>query len=164
MCCAIFIFSGPKSIIKVFFLFFCFLRHESRISNLLIISNSVFRETRCHSQRIFRFLYCCDLGVSLTLCCFVVYSTRRFVLSLALYYFGLVFFSPCSIAITSLGEERANLSAFRTFIRFALLWVCLFPLPLDVSERLRLVIMALLPFLKIRSRSPKVNPFFVMSQ
>ena len=50
--------------------------------------------------------------VSLTLCCYVVYSTRRFVLCLTLYYFVLVFFSPCSIAITSLGEERANLSAF----------------------------------------------------
>ena len=42
----------------------------------------------------------------------MVYSTRRFVLSLALCYFVLVFFSPFSIAITSLGEERANLSAF----------------------------------------------------
>ena len=31
-----------------------------------------------------------------------------------------MFFSPLSIAITSLGEERANLSAFRTFVRFAL--------------------------------------------
>ena len=31
-----------------------------------------------------------------------------------------VFFSPFSIAITSLGEERANLSAFRTFVRFVL--------------------------------------------
>ena len=30
------------------------------------------------------------------------------------------FFSPFSIAITSLGEERANLSAFRTFVRFML--------------------------------------------
>ena len=29
-------------------------------------------------------------------------------------------FSPFSIMITSLGEERANLSAFRTFVRFAL--------------------------------------------
>ena len=29
-------------------------------------------------------------------------------------------FSPFSIAITSLGEERANLSAFRTFVRFVL--------------------------------------------
>ena len=31
-----------------------------------------------------------------------------------------VFFSPFSIAITSLGEERANLSAFHTFVRFVL--------------------------------------------
>ena len=45
---------------------------------------------------------------------------------LALCYFVLVFFSPFSIAITSLGEERANLSAFRTFVRFALVWFCLF--------------------------------------
>ena len=55
-------------------------------------------------------------GPGVTLCCFVVYSTRRFVLSLALCYFLLVFFSPFSIAITSLGEERANLDAFRAFV------------------------------------------------
>ena len=35
-------------------------------------------------------------------------------------HFALVFFSPFSIAITSLGEERTNLSAFRTFARFVL--------------------------------------------
>ena len=29
-----------------------------------------------------------------------------------------MFFSPFSIEITSLGEVRANLSAFRTFVRF----------------------------------------------
>ena len=34
---------------------------------------------------------------------------------LMLCYFVLVFFSPFSIAITSPGEERANLSAFRTW-------------------------------------------------
>ena len=44
----------------------------------------------------------------------MVYSTRRFVLCLALCYFVLVFFWNFSIAITSLGEERANLSVFRT--------------------------------------------------
>ena len=44
--------------------------------------------------------------VSLTLCCFVVYSMRQFVLGLTLCYFVLMFFSPFSIAITSLGEER----------------------------------------------------------
>ena len=60
-------------------------------------------------------IYC---GVSLTLYCFVVYSTRQFALCLTLFYFVLVFFSPFSIAITSLGEEKANLSAFRTFDRF----------------------------------------------
>ena len=53
-------------------------------------------------------------------CCFVVYSTRRFVVCLSVCHFVLVFFSPFSIAITSLGEERANLSAFRTFVRFVL--------------------------------------------
>ena len=62
----------------------------------------------------------CDPGVSLTLCCFVVYSTRRFVVCLSVCHFVLVFFSPFSIAITSLGEERANLRAFRTFVRFVL--------------------------------------------
>ena len=73
----------------------------------------------------------------------MVYSTRRFVLCLTLYYFVLVFFSPFSIAITSLGEERANLSAFCTFVRFVLVWFCLFPLPIDVWEGLRFVIVAL---------------------
>ena len=42
----------------------------------------------------------------------MVYSTRRFVVCLSVCHFVLVFFSPFSIAITSLGEERANLSAF----------------------------------------------------
>ena len=73
----------------------------------------------------------------------MVYSTRRFVLRLSLCYFVLVFFSPFSIAITSLGEERANLSPIRTFVRFALVWFCLFPLPLGVWEGLRFVIVAL---------------------
>ena len=61
-------------------------------------------------------------------------------------HFVLVFFSPFSIAITSLGEERANLSAFSTFVRFVLVWICRFPLPLCVWEGLRFVIVALLDF------------------
>ena len=77
------------------------------------------------------------------LSCFVVHSTRRFVLSLVLCDFVLVFFRPFSIAITSLGEERVNLSAFRTFVRFAIVWFCLFPLPLGVWKGLWLVILAL---------------------
>ena len=49
-------------------------------------------------------------------------------------------FSHCSIAITSLEEERVNLSAVRTFVRFALVS----SLVLSVSwEGLRFVIVAL---------------------
>ena len=58
-------------------------------------------------------------GVSLTPCCFVVYFTRRFVVCLSVCHFVLVFSSPFSIAITSLGEE-SYLNAFRTFVRFVL--------------------------------------------
>ena len=51
-----------------------------------------------------------------------------------------MFFSPFSIAITLLGEERANLNAFRTCVRFALVWFCLFSLPLSVWEGQQFVI------------------------
>ena len=65
------------------------------------------------------------------------------VLCLILCHFVLVFFSPFSIAITSFGEERANLSVFRTFVRFVLVWTCRFPLPLGDWEGLRFVTVAL---------------------
>ena len=81
------------------------------------------------------------LNPAVVYCCFVVYSTRRFVVYLSVCHFVLVFFSPFSI--TSLWEERANLSAFRTFVRFVLVWICRFPLPLGVWEGLRFVIVAL---------------------
>ena len=73
----------------------------------------------------------------------MVYSTRRFVVCLSKCHFVLVLFSPFSIVITSLGEERDILSAFRTFVRFVLVWICRFSLPLGVSEGLRFVIVAL---------------------
>ena len=90
----------------------------------------------------------------------MIYSTRRFVLCLTLCHFVLVFFSPFSIAITSLGEERANLSAFRTFVRFVLVWICRFPLPLDVWEGLRFVIVAhpgLFSYLFLPPRGPPAS-------
>ena len=64
----------------------------------------------------------------------MVYSTRRFVVCLTVCHFVLVFFSPFSTAITSLGEERAKFNAFRTFIQFGLVWICRF-LFLLVSEK-----------------------------
>ena len=67
------------------------------------------------------------------------YHSKEFTLC----HFVLVFFSPFRIAITSLGEEKANLSAFRTFVRFVLVWICRFPPPLGVWEGLRFVIVAL---------------------
>ena len=73
----------------------------------------------------------------------MVYSTRRFVVCLSVCHFVLVFFSPFSIAITSLGEERADLSAFRTLFRFVLVYICRFSLPLWVWEGLQFVIVAL---------------------
>ena len=73
----------------------------------------------------------------------MVYSPRPFVLSLALYYFVIVFFSPFSIAITSPGEDRANFSVFRTFVRFALVLFCLFSLSFRALDGLWLVIVAL---------------------
>ena len=65
-----------------------------------------------------------------------------------LYVFPCVILYLCfsvlfGIAITSFGEERANLIAFRTFVRFVLVWICRFPLPLGVWEGLRFVIVAL---------------------
>ena len=68
---------------------------------------------------------------------------RRFVVCLSMCHFVLVFFSRFSVAITSLGEGRTNLSAFRTFVRFVLVWICRFPLPLGVWEGLQFVIVAL---------------------
>ena len=62
---------------------------------------------------------------------------------LTLCYFVLVFFSPFSIAITSLGEERVNLSAFDTFVCPILVWFCRFPLPLVSRTELRFEIVAL---------------------
>ena len=46
----------------------------------------------------------------------------------------------CSIAITSLGEERAGVCAFRAFVCFRLFGLRLFPLPLGVKVWLRPVI------------------------
>ena len=58
--------------------------------------------------------------------------------------FVLMFFGPFSIAIASLkGGAGAGLGAFRAFVRFVLVWVCRFALPLGVWEGLRFVIVAL---------------------
>ena len=84
-----------------------------------------------------RWCRCCSYS-----CSFVVNSTIRLRFSLAL-HFVLVFFSPFSIAITLLGEERAGPCALRAFVCFARDGLCLFPLPVGVRYCLRLVLVAL---------------------
>ena len=78
---------------------------------------------------------------------FVVYFFFLFIyfffFYLTLCHFVLAFFSPFSIAITSLWEERANLSAFRTFVQFVFVWICRLPLPVCVGKGLRFVIVVL---------------------
>ena len=54
------------------------------------------------------------------------YFVTEISLGLTLCHFVLVFFSPFSLAITSLGEERANLSVFRTFLICACLDLSVF--------------------------------------
>ena len=54
-----------------------------------------------------------------------------------------MFSSPLCIAITSLGEERANLKCFSYVCSSCACLFCLFPLPLGVWEGLRLVVEAL---------------------
>ena len=72
---------------------------------------------------------------------FILRGDLLYVLPCAI--FCLCVFGPFNLAITSLGEERANLSAFHMFDQFAFVWICRFPLPLDVWEGLRFVIVAL---------------------
>ena len=53
-------------------------------------------------------------------------NAKTIFICVALCCFVLVFFSPFSIANTSLGDERANLSAFRTFFFDLRLFVFVF--------------------------------------
>ena len=55
---------------------------------------------------------------------------------------------------------RANISAFRAFVRFVLVWICRFPFPLGVWEGLWFVIMALpglFPYLFFHSTDRSVG-------
>ena len=78
----------------------------------------------------------------------LLFVAFRFILRDDLFYvlpFVILFlcFKSFNIAITLLGEERAKLSAFCTFVRFPLVWFCLFHLPLGVWKRLQFMIVTL---------------------
>ena len=53
-----------------------------------------------------------------------------------------ILFLCFSVLLALLGKERANLCPFHSFVRFAIVCFCLFPLPLGVWEELWFVIVA----------------------
>ena len=75
----------------------------------------------------------------------MVYSVGRFVLCLTLCHLLLCFSVLLALRIASLGEggREAGLGAFRAFVRFVLVLICRFPLPLGVWEELQFVIVVL---------------------
>ena len=103
----------------------------------------------CRSALNLPVVYSTDSSKAVVLVLVILFVALWFILRGDLFYvlpcviLFLCSFSPFSIAITLLGEERANLSAFRTFVRFVLVWICRFPLPFGVWEGLRFVIVAL---------------------
>ena len=114
----------------------------------------IFRYKECSANTLFKLCKCAgssesSLDANSVLVLVLLFVALWFILWGDLFYvlpcviLFLCFFSPFIIAITSLGKERANLSVFRTFVRFVLVWCCRFPLPLGVWEGLRFVIVAL---------------------
>ena len=74
----------------------------------------------------------------------MVYSTRRFVLSLALCYFVLVCFSVLlALRLPRLGKREPILVLFVRLFDLRLFGFCLFSLPLGAWKGLRLVIVTL---------------------
>ena len=127
------------------------------ISVLRVASGHRVKLAGCKSALNSRVVYFIDGSKVVVLVLVLLFVALWFILRGDLFYvlscvFVLVFFSPFSIAITSLGEERANLSAFRTFVLFALVWFGLFPLSPGVWERQRLVIVTLPGYLSYLSR------------
>ena len=72
---------------------------------------------------------------------FILRGDLFYVLPCVIFVF--VFFSPFSIAITSLGEERELVLVLFVRLFDLRVWFYLFPLPLGVWEGLRFVIVAL---------------------
>ena len=74
-------------------------------------------------------------GISLTLCCFVVYSTRRFILCLALCYFVVVFSFLLVLRLPRLGKREQTLVLYVRLFDLRL-FDFVFSLPFGVWEGL----------------------------
>ena len=118
------------------------------ISVLRVASRPKVKLANCKSALNPSVVYSTDRSKVVVLVLVLLFVALWFILRGDLFYvlhcvILFLFFSPFSIAIPSLGDEKANLSAFRTFVRFVLVWICRFPLPLCVWEGLRFVIVEL---------------------
>ena len=104
------------------------------------------QKNACLSLSFILSLQCCfytDVLVLLLICValwLILRGDLYLVLPCVLY---LCFFSPFSFATTSLGEVRALLRAFRAFVCFVRVGLCLLSFHLGVRDWLRLVIVTL---------------------
>ena len=114
------------------------------VSVLRVASGPRVKLASCKSALIPPVVYSTDRSKAVVSVLVLLFVALWFILRGDLFYvLPCVILFLCFFAITSLGEERANLRVFRTFVRFVLVWICRFPLPLGVWEGLRFVIMAL---------------------
>ena len=127
---------------SVFFLFFCCFFCFVVFFFFLLLLLFV-----CLFFCFFVVVFCCCFFV----CLFVCFCFFFFVFFFCFLFFFCFFFlhrvcypSYVTLPLRLIYRERGNLSAFRTFVRFVLVWICRFPLPLGVWEGLRFLIVALL--------------------
>ena len=83
------------------------------------------------------------LFVALCVCVFCFFFYEAICLRSYLVFFLILCFSVLLALQLPHLWKRANLSVFRTFVRFVLVWICRFPLPLGVWEGLGFVTLAL---------------------
>ena len=110
-------------------------------------------------------VYSTDRSKAVVPVLFLLFDALWFILRCDLFYVLLcvILFLCFSVLLALwLGEGRANLSVFRTFVRFVLVWICRFLLPLGVWEVMRIMIVALPAlfsylFVQVRPSFPLVS-------
>ena len=119
-------------------------------ASIVVTAHFAFCFTSCKSALNSPVVYSTDRSKAVVPVLVLVYVALWLILRGDLFYvlpcviLFLCFSVLLALRLPRLGKrERANLSAFRTFVRFALVCFCLFRLPLVVWERLRFMIVAL---------------------
>ena len=119
------------------------------VSVLRVASGPRVKLASCKSALNPTVVYCTDRSKAVVPVLVLLFVALWFILrGDLLYVFPCVILFLCFsvllvLRLPRLGRERANLSAFRTFVRFVLVWICRFLLPLGIWEGLRFVIVAL---------------------